>query len=75
MKRIYGNEKTHLELTEKAYQIYSNTDPLRIVEEEYEDENGDKKYRYFIAAYFGDKAMTEVELNAFLEYMADETGK
>ena len=74
MKRIYGNKKTNLTLTEKAYQIYSNTDPLRIVEEEYEDEDGEKKYRYFIAAYFGDKAMTEVELNAFLEYMADEVG-
>ena len=74
MKRTYRNEKTQLTLTEKAYQIYSNTDPLRIVEEEYEDENGDKKYRYFIAAYFGDKAMTEDELNAFLEYMADEVG-
>lgn len=74
MPRIYGHEKTHLELTDKAYQIYSNTDPLRIVEEEYEDDDGEKKYRYFIAAYFGDKAMTEVELNAFLEYMADEVG-
>ena len=75
MKRIYGDEKTHLELTEKAYQIYSNTDPLRIIEEEYEDEDGEKKYRYFIAAYFGDKAMTENELKAFLEYMADEVGE
>lgn len=75
MKRIYGNEKTHLELTDKAYQIYSNTDPLRIVEEEYEDDDGEKKYRYFIAAYFGDKAMTEVELNAFLESIADEIGE
>lgn len=74
MKRIYGNEKTNLALTEKADQIYSNTDPLRIVEEEYEDDNGEKKYRYFIAAYFGDKAMTEDELNAVLEYMADEVG-
>lgn len=74
MKRIYGNEKTNLTLTEKAYQIYCNTDPLRIVEEEYEDEDGEKKYRYFIAAYFGDKAMTEDELNAFLEYMVDEIG-
>lgn len=72
MKRIYGNEKTHLTLTEKAYQIYSNTDPLRIIEEEYEDEDGEKKYRYFIAAYFADKAMTESELNAFLEEIADE---
>lgn len=75
MKRIYGNEKTHLTLTEKADQIYSNTDPLRIVEEEYEDENGEKEYRYFIAAYFGDMAMTEDELNAFLEGMADEVGE
>ena len=74
MKRIYGDEKTHLELTEKAYQIYSNTDPLRIVEEEYEDEDGEKKYRYFIGVYFGDKPMTEKEINAFLELMADEVG-
>lgn len=71
MKRIYGNEKTNLTLTEKAYQIYSNTDPLRIVEEEYEDDNGEKKYRYFIAAYFGDKAMTGEQINAFLEELAD----
>ena len=75
MKSTYGNEKTHLTLTEKAYQINSNTDPLRIIEEEYEDEDGEKKYRYFIAAYFGDKAMTEDELNAFLEYIADEVGE
>ena len=74
MRRIYGHEKTHLTLTEKADQIYSNTDSLRIVEEEYEDEDGEKKYRYFFAAYFGDKAMTENELNAFLESIADEIG-
>ena len=71
MKRIYGNEKTNLTLTEKAYQIYSDTDPLRIIEEEYEDEDGEKKYRYFIAAFFGDKPMTEDALNAFLEAIAD----
>ena len=75
MRRIYGHEKTHLTLTEKADQIYSNTDSLRIVEEEYEDEDGEKKYRYFFAAYFGDKAMTENELNAFLESIADEIGE
>ena len=75
MKRIYGNEKTNLTLTEKAYQIYSNTDPLRIVEEEYEDENGEKEYRCFMAAYLGDKPMTEDALNAFLEYIADEVGE
>ena len=74
MKRIYESEKTHLTLTEKAYQIYNNTDPLRIIEEEYEDEDGEKKYRYFIAAFFGDKPMTEDALNAFLEYIADEVG-
>ena len=75
MRRIYGHEKTHLTLTEKADQIYSNTDSLRIVEEEYEDEDGEKKYRYFFAAYFGDKVMTENELNAFLESIADEIGE
>ena len=75
MKRIYGNEKTHLELTEKAYQSYSNTDPLRIVEEDYEDENGDKKYRYFIAAYFRDKGMTAEQINEFFEALADEIGE
>ena len=75
MKRIYGNEKTHLELTEKAYQIYSNTDHLRIVEEEYEDEYGEKKYRYFIAAYFRDKGMTAEQINEFFEALADEIGE
>ena len=75
MKRIYGNEKTNLTLTEKAYQIYSNTDPLRIIEEEYEDENGDKKYRYFIAAYFREKGMTAEQINEFFEALADEIGE
>ena len=74
MTRIYGHEKTHLTLTEKAYQIYSDTIPLMIIEEEYEDDDGQKKYRYFIAAFFGDKPMTEFELNAFLEDIADEAG-
>ena len=74
MPRIYGHEKTHLTLTEKAENLYSSVDPLKIIEEEYEDDDGEKKYRYFIAAYFGDKAMTENELNAFLESIADEIG-
>lgn len=73
MPRIYGHEKTHLTLTEKAENLYSSVDPLKIIEEEYE-EDGEKKYRYFFAAYFGDKAMTENELNAFLESIADEIG-
>ena len=73
MKRIYGNEKTHLNLTEKAYQAYSDIDRLRIVEEECEDENGEKKYRYFIAisVYFKDKPMTEKQINSFLEGFYD----
>lgn len=75
MKRIYGNEKTNLTLTEKAYQIYSNNDHLRIVEEEYEDEAGEKKYRYFIAAYFRDKGMTAEQINEFFEALADEIGE
>ena len=71
MKRLYGNERTHLTLTEKAYQAYSDIDRLKIVEEEYEDENGEKKYHYFIAVYFGDMAKTEEQINAFLEELAD----
>jgi len=34
MERTYGNEKTELELTEKAQAAYSDIDPLRIVERE-----------------------------------------
>ena len=75
MKRIYGNTKTHLTLTEKAYQFYSNTDLLRIIEEEYEDDDGQKKYRYFIAAYFRDKGMTAEQINEFFEALADEIGE
>lgn len=52
MRRIYGHEKTHLTLTEKADQIYSNTDSLRIVEEEYEDEDGEKKISLLLRSLF-----------------------
>ena len=58
-----------------THQIYSNTDHLRIIEEEYENEDGEKKYRYFIAAYFRDKGMTAEQINEFFEALADEIGE
>ena len=74
MKKIYGQTHTHLTLTDRAENAYLNTDLFRIIEEEYE-EHGEKKYRYFIEVFFRDMAMTEGELNAFLENMADEIGE
>ena len=49
--RLYGNDNTHLILTEEAEHIYSNTDPLRIWEREVDVENDDgeivgTEYRY-----------------------------
>lgn len=38
--KIYGNEKTSLELSEKAFKVYSNTDYLQL-EEFYDDWYGD----------------------------------
>ena len=68
MPRIYGHEKTHLTLTEKAENLYSSVDPLKIIEEEYE-EDGEKKYRYF--AFILSRAMTEEQINSFLESFHD----
>ena len=64
MTRIYGHEKTHLTLTEKAEKVYIRADPLKIIEEEYE-EDGEKKYRYF--AFILSQAMTKEQINSFFE--------
>ena len=68
MPRVYGHEKTHLTLTEKAEKLYIRADPLKIIEEEYE-EDGEKKYRYF--AFILSGAMTEKQINSFLESFYD----
>ena len=49
--RCYGNDNTHLVLTDEAEHIYSNTDPLYIWEREIDVENDDgeivgTEYRY-----------------------------
>lgn len=82
--RVYGNEKTHLRLTEKAEQFYNDCDPLTIYErdEDIEDENGDiidTDYRYTITGitetvnFDGSrKWLTGDDVNALLEEEADE---
>lgn len=71
MRRTYGNERTHLNLTEKAQKVYSNTDPLSIIEYEHE-ENGKIKYDYSMFGVFEDHYMSEAEVNEFLESLADD---
>lgn len=59
MRKQYGNERTSLTLTDKAFKIYSNSDFI-IYEEE--TENG---YTYTIDGYTDD--LTEKDVNDFLE--------
>lgn len=77
--KVYGNEKTHLELSEKAYKAYSSYDPIEIREYEYdaEDENGDiitdeagdavKTYAYDITGAFEEHFLTEDDVNELFE--------
>lgn len=66
--RIYGSERTHLTLSEKAELLYSNTDPLTIAEIE-----TDGGYVYEITGCIDcDGVMTEEEVNEFLESLYDE---
>ena len=70
LKRQYGMTKTHLRLSAKAERYYSGEDPFRIYEIETDD-----GYLYTYSC-FGDietAPMTEAELNAELEAMADES--
>lgn len=66
--RIYGNEKTHLTLTDKAFAAYSVTDPLTIVE--FEDDTGMVSYSMHGAVDRG--GMTEESVNAILENLVDD---
>lgn len=67
MKHIYGISRTHLNLAEKAKEFYNATDPLFI--EEMETEDG---YRYNLDGAFVEHDLTEEELIAVLEGLADE---
>ena len=62
MKR-YGNVSTHLELTEKAFDVYSQTSPLSI----YEKENEDGSYLYDVRGCFEAYDLTSKEVNEMLE--------
>ena len=63
MKR-YGNEKTSLELTEKAFNVYSNSDGIEI----YEHENG----LYSLKGFEDRDNMTADDVNRFFEDLADD---
>jgi hypothetical protein len=62
--KIYGNEKTRLELTEKAQRIYSESDPLQIIEQD----DGTYSARGIIDR----DGMTAAEVNKMLEDMSDD---
>lgn len=63
--KIYGNEKTSLELSEKAFKVYSNTDYLQIVE------SYDGLYTINSTLLFRDK-LTAQEVNKILEEFYDD---
>ena len=78
--KVYGNEPTHLRLTEKAERYCSATDPIEIREfcheRDVEDEDGniidvEKTYSYDLIGGSEDYDMTEEELIELLEYLAD----
>lgn len=68
MTRTYGNEKTHLTLTNKAFAIYSESDPLDIIE--HEDEDGNLTYDVRGIDYID--SLSEEEVNDYLERLYDE---
>ena len=71
MRKSYGNQKTKLNLTEKAQKFY-NENEIKI----YEHENGygglEYTYKWLYGSDPESEPMTEKELNALLEEMQDE---
>ena len=63
--KIYGNENTDLTLSDKAFAVYSETDPLRIMEED----DG----TYTITGVIDRNGMTAEQVNRVLESFSDET--
>jgi hypothetical protein len=68
MKR-YGNEKTKLFLTEKAEAVYSDSDPLEILERE-----TPYGLRYDLRGVLEADGLTAEEVNRTLEDLADGIG-
>ena len=66
--RSYGNESTHLTLSDKAAAVFSDADPLEIMERYEEGENG---YIYDVIGCVERAEMTEEEVNAFLESISE----
>lgn len=64
--KTFGNEKTSLELTEKAFNVYSNSDGIAI----YEHKNG----LYSLKGFEDRDNMTAAEVNLYFEQLADEIG-
>ena len=78
--RVYGNEPTHLSLTEKAQRFCNVTDPIEIREFchesiiEDEDENiidVEKTYTYDIVGCIEDHDLTADEVISLLEELAE----
>lgn len=70
MKRLgkrYGDEKTNLTLTDKAYACYSVTDPISI----YERETGEG-FKYSIRGFADCDNLTAEQVNSTLEELFDE---
>jgi len=60
--KIYGNERTHLTLTDEAQRIYSDSDPLTI--KEYESDNG---YIYSLSGIIEADGLTAEEVSDQIE--------
>ena len=69
--KVYGDTKTSLTLTEKAYSAYSQCDPCSI--REYESDDGDLLYA--ISGIDDRRDMTEEDVNRYFESLADELGE
>lgn len=63
--KTYGNEKTNLTLSEKAFKAYSNSDPCDIIEHD----DG----TYSMRGILDRDNMTEADVNQVLEELWDET--
>lgn len=69
MKRLgksYGDEKTNLTLTGKAYAVYCDTDPISIYERETEE-----GFRYAVRGFDECDNLTAEQVNAMLEELYD----
>lgn len=64
--KSYGDEKTNLTLTAKAYAAYCDTDPLSIYERE-----TDEGFRYALRGFDDCDNLTAEQVNATLEEIYD----